>query len=297
MTGYKNWLCLIIASIVLFAVSCSSAPKRPTEVRAVRNSGAGQLDLAAATANQGLFDDALFIVETVLRSAIRVDYPPLLIKCAIIRGNILFSMGRYDDAVESWNHGIRVAERDGEASLASEARIFAARGRLLKLGAESSGDKNRELEEIKTLLTREIASLKNDPLIEAAGWAVLGIAEKELRRYAEAESAVRKALAVHEKNFYLEDAAYDWYIIASIYSVSGRHDEAVEALKMAIEFDRRAENGYGLASSWSSLGEVYLLSGNSADANTSFRRSADIYRSLGMEEDALGIEAKLSGGK
>ncbi|MDR0474408.1 MAG: tetratricopeptide repeat protein [Treponema sp.] len=286
---------VIAALVMLAAASCSSAPKRPAEVFAARNMASGQLELASQTANQGRFNEALLIIEDVKRTAVGIDSPQLIIRSEIVLGNVLFSIGQQDEAFKSWEAALRNAEKDGEKNLASHARIYAARGRLLLLSADSgaAGTANRELEEIVSLLNREITALKGDSFGEAAGWAALGLAEKELRHYTEAENSVRKALAIHEKKLYLEEAAYDWYLIASIRSVSQRYNEAIDALKTAIKFNRRAENGFGLATNWHGLGEVYSKSGNAAEANASYRRAADIYNALGMEEAALKAEAKI----
>jgi tetratricopeptide (TPR) repeat protein len=135
--------------------------------------------------------------------------------------------------------------------------------------------------------------MKSDAMGEASGNLVLGMADKELARYAEAESSVRRALDTHEKNRYLEEAAYDWYLIASIRSVSGNYAGAAQALHTAISFDRRAENGFGLASSWQALGDVYLKMENSPDSANAYKRAIDIFEALGLPDSAEKVRAKL----
>jgi tetratricopeptide (TPR) repeat protein len=70
--------------------------------------------------------------------------------------------------------------------------------------------------------------------------------------------------------------------------VAGRYDEAVEALETAISFDRRAENGYGLASDWLALGEVYAKAGKTAESGAAKERAAAIFKAIGL--DAGGIK-------
>jgi tetratricopeptide (TPR) repeat protein len=132
--------------------------------------------------------------------------------------------------------------------------------------------------------------VRSDQLSTAAGYVTLGMAEKQLRRWAEAENAVRQALAIHEKSLSLEDAAYDWFIIASIRSVAGNHNAALEALRMAISFDRRAENGFGLASSWQAMGDVFQKAGRPGDSESAYRRAAEIFRALGFIDRAEKLE-------
>jgi tetratricopeptide (TPR) repeat protein len=84
----------------------------------------------------------------------------------------------------------------------------------------------------------------------------------------------------------LEQSAYDWYLIASVFSVSGRYDDALAALKKALEFDRRAENGYGLGKDWLTIGDVYAKAGQQGQASAAYQRAAEIFRSGGFTADA-----------
>ncbi|MDR2619200.1 MAG: tetratricopeptide repeat protein [Treponema sp.] len=289
--GVRRGFQIFLAVTGVLAGACSSAPKKPLEVLTSRNMASSQLDLANRTANQGRYSDALLILEDARKTAVAVDDPPLLIKTAISRGNIVFALGRHDEAFECWEDARLEAEAAGERDFAAQARIYAARGRLVLLSAGGSGETGAA-EEIRAQVNQEIASIKSDDLSRAAGWLVAGMAEKELGRYTEAETSIRKALEIHEKNRYLEEAAYDWYFIGSIRSVSERYDAAVEALKNAIRFDRLAENGFGLASSWQALGEVYLKTGNRGESGAAFRRAAGIYRAVGLLDLAEKAEAK-----
>jgi len=61
---------------------------------------------------------------------------------------------------------------------------------------------------------------------------------------------------------------------------------------MAIRFDRRAENGFGLASSWQAMGDVLSKAGRSSEAQAAWRRAADIYRAIGLNNLAENVEGK-----
>jgi tetratricopeptide (TPR) repeat protein len=269
--------------------ACSSTPEKPAEIFALRNGAASQLDMANRMANQGKYQDALIVLEEARRLAISADDPALRIKTAISRGNICFSTSRHDEAFADWESAAAEGEEAGEKELAGLARIYIARGRLVLpekregLTAADIGDQVRQ----------EIALIKNDTLATAVGWMVAGMADKELGRYPEAESAVRRALVIHEEGRFLEEAAYDWYLIASIRSVAGQYDAALEALGTAVAFDRRAENGFGLASSWLAMGDIYLKAAQTEKAAAAFRRAAAIYRSIGLESAAAAAEKRL----
>ena len=280
--------------LFIFFAGCSSAPKKPVEIFTSRSMAANQLNLANQTANQGRYEDALLILGEARRLALSTDDPQLRIKTSMGRGNILFALGRHDEAFGEWDAAAAEGDASGEGKLAALARIYKIRGTLVRLPNEKSGnDTDAAAEELKTRLVREMAAVRSDSLSTAAGYVTLGLAEKQLGRRAEAESAIKRALDIHEKNLSLEDAAYDWFIIASIRSVKGEYDASLEALKAAINFDRRAENGFGLASSWKAMGEVYKKAGKAEESRAAFARAADIFRAIGLNEQAEELKEQL----
>ncbi|GHU87200.1 hypothetical protein FACS189476_02210 [Spirochaetia bacterium] len=271
----KNIFYAVILFILCCLAACSSAPKRPPEVFLQRTAGERQLELANREADRGNFEMALELLEEARRIAVSIDDPSLRIRTGLSRGNILFSLGRRDEAAAAWDASLAEAETLKHQELAAICRIYRARGRLL--GESGTAD------EVKAELNRELGFIKTDQLSLALGWTVMGLAEKESRRFTEAEAAVKKALAIHEKDNYLEQAAYDWYLIASIRSVAGKYDSAREALEQAITLDRRAENSWGLATDWRALAEVYRKAGKNAEAEAAAKHSAEIFKSLALE--------------
>jgi tetratricopeptide (TPR) repeat protein len=285
MANMKLYTFLLV--IVLPLAGCSSAPKPVTEIVTERNTAVNQLNLANKTAGHGHYAEALPIIEDAWRLAVSTDDPPLRINTSISRGNILFSLGRHEEAFAVWEKAAAEGDASSETALAALARIYAIRA---KLSNEVNGT---EAEELKTRLGREMALVRSDPLSVATAYVTLGFAEKQLGRYAEAENAVKQALNIHEKNFNLEDSAYAWFIIASIRSVAGNYDSSLEALGRAIDFDRRAENGFGLASSWQAMGDVYQKSGRTDESRSALQRAIEIYRAIGFNDKAEDLAKKL----
>ena len=286
---------LFLAAVLSFGIlsGCSSAPKKPTEISSARIVAANQLNLANQTANQGRYEEALLILTEARRGALSTDDPELRIKTSMSRGNILFSLGRHEEAFAEWENASAEGDASGQRVLASLSRIYSIRGELVLLanGMYANGmyanDKEAAAEELKSRVNKEMALVKSDSLSTAASYVTLGLAEKQLERFPQAESAIKNALSIHEKNLSLEDAAYDWFLIASVRSVAGNYEPALEALRAAIGFDRRAENGFGLASSWQAMGEVYAKAGKAEEAKSAYSRAAEIFRAIGLEE--LGI--------
>ena len=282
----------VIFIFCVLIAGCSSPPKKATEIFTDRNTAINQLNLANQTANHGRYEDALFILEGARRLAVGADDPPLRIRTTISKGNFLFALGRRAEAFGEWEKAEAEASSSGDkslAALAALARICIIRGKIVQL-ADEPGATDAAVEELKTQLNQEMAVVRSDPFSTAVGNITLGLAEKQMRRWAEAESAVRRALTFHERELILEEAAYDWFVIGSIRSMAGNYDAALEALRSAIRFDRRAENGFGLASSWQATGDVLQKAGRSEEALEAWSRAADIYRAIGMDDLAEKLE-------
>jgi tetratricopeptide (TPR) repeat protein len=265
-------------------VSCSTAPKKPAEIRQQRDGAEKQLEQANRQAERGDFEGALSLVELARQLAVTADDPGLRVRAALSRGNILWYQGKADEAAREWEDALAEAEASGDAELASAARIYHARGRLLRAAPE---EREALAATVKRDLRSEIPRMKRDKRSAALGWTVIALADKEGRRFGDAEAAARQALDIHLKGNYLEQAAYDWYLIASIRSVAGDYPGARAALEEAIVLDRRAENSWGLAMDWRALAEVYRKAGNAGQAEAAAARSKEILRALGQDPGPL----------
>jgi tetratricopeptide (TPR) repeat protein len=258
--------------------ACSSTPKRPAELFSSRNMAETYLELATKDTDRGSYDAALDTLDEARRAAVGADDPSLRIRTALLRGNILFYRGDLKAAEAEWQQALAEAEASGDRELAARCRIHRGWGTLMEAIARKAGPEAAQA--VRDAVNRDAAQLKKDTEGIAFGHMVIALAEKELGRSKEAEAAAQKALAIHDKENYLEKAAYDWYIIASIRSVAGRYADAQKALDEAIAFDRRAENAAGLAAEWRARGDVYTRAGNAALAEEAYTRSREIYATI-----------------
>ncbi|MDR3336345.1 MAG: hypothetical protein LBT16_03980 [Treponema sp.] len=262
--------------LVFFIAGCSTAPKRLPDVLILRDSAYTQMDLANREADKGNYPLALELIGPARDLAIRTDDPVLLIKTNLSWGNALFSLGRKDEALKAWEEAALEADRTGDRELAALCGIYRERSRLFSvLGGHGGG-----VEAIRDQVQNLLGQVRNDRFAQALGWTVIGLAEKELRRYAEAEGALKKSAAIHDAGFFLEQAALDWYLIASVRSTSGDYDGALAALNGALGYDRRSENSYGLGKDWQAMGDVLSKAGRAAEAAAAYRRSAAIFAAL-----------------
>jgi len=279
---------IITAAIIAVFSGCSSAPKKATEIFTDRNTAVKQLDLANFTANRGRYEEALAILEEARKLAVGADDPPLRLRTSMSRGNFLFALGRSAEAFAEWESAAAEGDSSGEPVLAALARIFSIRAKIMLLDTEPGAANVQELIEP---LNREMIAVRSDNGAVAIGNITLGLAERQMGRWVDAENTVKKALSYHENGLFLEDAAYDWFLIASIRSLAGNYEASLTALRTAIGFDRRAENGFGLASGWQATGDVLLKAGRGGEAASAWRRAAEIYRAIGLNSLAEKVEA------
>jgi len=282
----RNSLTLLL---MLTLIGCSSAPKNPGDVYDLRRRGETQLDQGNRQADRGGLEGAMVLLDEALRIAVIADDSGLRIRAGLSRGNVLFSLGRRDEAAESWNSALAEALRTGSQELAAVCRIHISRGRLL-----SSPDA-AAAQAILDELNRDLALIKSDRMYTAFAWTVSALAEKELGRFAQAESALRRSLEIHEKDRNFELAAYNWFLAASFRSLSGDYPGALKALDSAIAYDRRIENSWGLANDWRAVGDVRKKSGDREAARAAYTRAAEIFRALDHESAADEALARADG--
>jgi len=270
--------------VCIFA-ACSSAPKNPGDIFTMRNQAEEGLINANKEAGQGNTERALTLLTEYKKQAILTDDPSLIIRICLARGNVLFTLGRTEEAYNEWEQAITEAKRFGSDELLSVSLIFKARGNLFSGRASSQ----TVLDEVN----RESINIKNDKLFIAFSWQVKGLCLRDMGSFKEAEDAFKRSLEIHEKDRYLENASYDWYTIASIRSLAGNTLGALEALDEAIKIDRRIENSWGLACSYRARGDVLRKMGRNLEAVTEYRRARDIFEALGSNYEVAQIDTRI----
>jgi len=275
----------MLAALIIALSSCSSAPKNPGDIYFLRTQAEDGLDSANKEAAKGNFSIALSLLTSFKQNAILTDDMSLIVRICLARGNVLFSLGRIDEAFAEWDHALNEAALFNNAELISISRIFYARGNLLSQKASTQS----VLDEV----IRESPNLKIKHYI-AFSWQVRGLALRDLGLWREAEAAVRQSLAIHEKEKRLENASYDWYIIASIRSLAGDLYGALNALDTSIALDRRIENSWGLASSWRAKGDVLRKDGRETEAVEAYTRARAIYAGMRSEWEAAEMDRRIN---
>jgi len=282
----KIFISTPVLLIILFYISCSSSPKNAGDVYYLRLQAEDGLEAANREAERGNFENALSLLTGFKRNAILADDLSLIVRISLARGNVFYSLGKTDEAFADWDFALKEADLLGDKELLSTAKIFYARGNILT-GRKSAMS---VLEEV----TLESANIKKNRLYIAFSWQVRGLALRELGLWNDAEDAMKKSLAIHEKDKRLENASYDWYTIASVRSLSGDTYGAISALETSISLDRRIENSWGLASSWRALGDVLRKAGRERDALDAYRRSRSIYIDMGNDYEVEELNKRIN---
>jgi len=282
----------VTAAVILFVfAACSSQPKNPGDIYTLRAQAEKDLDLANKDAARGNYETALLLLNECKRKAVLTDDSGLLIRGGLSRGNVLFSLGRDNEAFAEWDNSVKESQRNGDIELLAVSKIHYARGKLLSKG-EPYGAGAGSAKDVLDEVNRESGNIKKDQIYVAFSWYVKGLALRELGFYREAEDAVNRSLAIHEKGRHLEDASFDLYLIASIRSLSGNTKGALAALEAALAIDRRIENSWGIAADWRAMGDVYKKSGKNPEAADAYLRAKSIYEALGNEKEAAEMKKR-----
>ncbi|MDR2597569.1 MAG: tetratricopeptide repeat protein [Treponema sp.] len=265
--------------------SCSSQPKNQGDINQYRVQAEMLLESGNRETGKGNYDNALILIDEGKRLATLADDPSLIIRTSLSRANVIYSLGKTDEAFAEWRQAVAEAEKFGDIELISAAKIYLARGELIS--------KRNSAQSVLDIVSGEQSNIRTNQLYIAVSWQVRGLALRSLGKFKDAEEAFTQSAAIHEKNLFFENASYDWYSIASSRSLSGDFNGAVQALEKSIEIDRRIENSWGLAASWRAMGDVYRKMGNEQKALEAYNRSISIYKAMGNSYEVSQTELKI----
>ena len=135
-------------------------------------------------------------------------------------------------------------------------------------------------------LTNEVSG---DFSFYTAGLQFQGLAYKEMglndaSYFRQAINVLEKVADLHVSKNYFEDAAYDLYMLSSVYSRSGDNEKAITTLQQALENDRKAENSWGLAADWLAIAKIQKKMKNLESAEVSCKRSLEIAKASFLTE-------------
>ncbi|MCR4626964.1 MAG: tetratricopeptide repeat protein [Treponema sp.] len=289
--------------LAFFVLSCSSAPKRPSQISTTYNLAVNQLDMGNVESERGNYKHAENLLDEAWRLAVSVDSVELRILTQLSFGNLAFYQNNQTEAEKMWQRALDEANAEQNQELIALSKIYQSRGTLswgspadvqesahsstqnAKVGAQDTAQSNAQENARRVIqtVTEQMGYLKkSNQLYTAYAWLLLGFAKKQLGQWQQAEEHFKTAEKIHEDMLYLELAAYDWYAISSVRSVAGQYEQAVKAMQNAISFDRRAENTYGLGNDYLALSEIYKKAGKPEQSQEARNRSKEIFASSSL---------------
>lgn len=283
--NFKNYLFTsLLLSFVLFT-SCGSKPKRTMLINTVSTSAGTMIENAKVSLSSGDFEKAYYFLDNAWKMAMSVDNNELLLTVCLVR--ISVSLSQADESIEKAKEYLSQAKKYAaytENVDRSMALVALSQVRI------ALAEKNNDFSSFQTILDQNKSKVADDLYEKAQFDSLKADVYKASGNYSEAENYYMAALDVFTKECYLSELGDNYYKLSQVRSLAGNKSGALEALAMAIKYDRDEENSRALASDYYVKGILLMKDNPSSDdkvaAEYAFKHSADIYNALDLPEMA-----------
>ena len=278
---------LALGLAALVAASCSTAPKN-TAVYDIRNKAAEFVKLGDSFMARNIYDQAANYYEEALEADQSIDYVEGVARCHVSIGRAWLAAGDPGRAEREFRDGLEYGRMAGAPG--AQALATAGLGEV----AWARGDREGALalfQQAVVLAGKDQAALAIALHDEATALAGLG-------RGADAEAGLTKAASINAKAGRWSEVGANRYVLASILSKAGRYEDALVQAALALEADRKVENGPGMAKDLAALATISQKMERKQEAFDYWRRSFDTALASNLPEDvrkalvALGALAK-----
>jgi tetratricopeptide (TPR) repeat protein len=276
MRGPRTHAAVALSVALALAVSCSTAPKKSDSVTAMKTQASQDGAYGESYFRQGRYDLALQFFLQSLSEYTSVDDAEGIIQSYNSIGKTYMATGSLDSAQE-----IFLKARD-RARGTSGPLLFVTTNNLGELYL-ARGDGESALGTFEEALAMPAAartSVQTGILYHNLGTAqkFLGNPEKALDYYGQ-------SLKINLENKHTEEAASDYYMIASVHSKQGALEEAAKNAELALTLDKQIESSPGIAKDLYALGLIANKRKDAAAAYDYFQRSYLVFTTLGMRSD------------
>jgi tetratricopeptide (TPR) repeat protein len=255
---------LLALALALALAACSSAPQKTDESTDVKNRAAAAALSGNTYYRQGRYELALQFFTQALNENLSVDNEAGVVQSYNSIGRVYLAVGMHDEAESSFVKAEAIALRLGGEPL------FVTSNNLGEL-ALRRGDARGAVEIFEHVLGGSLKGVTQDQL--GLLYHNLGSAYKATGDLDRAMEWLRKALAVYLGQKLYEEAAADYYMIASVFSKRGDYASAAESALLALDYDKRTENALGVTKDLLALGLIASRAGDHATAYGWFERS------------------------
>lgn len=278
--------CALLA--LAFAAACSTSPKSKGVVFDTRNQAVEYAKLADGFFSRGEYDSAVQFYHQALDGNSRVDNVEGVARTRASLGRVYLASGDAERAAIEFDEALIYAQ-------ISEVRAAIA---LAKAGLGELAYVKGEHETALALFEEAIVLAADDAGVLAVALHDSATAQAALGRVPEAKANLERAQAINIKIKHWAELAANRYVLASILAKEGTLEQALAMVLSALEADRNAENGKGLASDLAAAASISRRLGKPQAAYAYWRRSFDTAlasNDAGAVRKALGALIELAG--
>ncbi len=255
-------------SVSLFTVaflSCSTAPTAPDAVYDTRNKAADYAKLGDSFIATGQYDLAERYYREALQADSSVDDLEGVSNAHSSLGRAYLAAGQADEARMQFASALDYARMAGSGPASSIAT--SGLGEL----AYRAGDKAQALE----LFERAVALADKDDKSLAVALHDAAVAKAALGRTDEAMADLGRAESINLALRRWTELATNRYVMASLLAAQNRLEDALAMALKALEADKKAENGRGIAGDLAAVASLSTRLGQKAEAWDYWRRCFD----------------------
>ena len=224
----------LLFTLIMLLSSCSSMPKgeRLQAVNAQKDQAVLYLQRGNNEYTWNNFDSALHQYQNAFTHASSVDWIDGMVRS-------LVQMSRSSDRIKAYTTARVYLDQAADLIEDSESRELA----LLVVNRETEWLLFNDSPASALRLNDQVITGIKDIRAEEAGeaWRIRGAVLKTMKEYDNALQAIDNALEIDKKGNFISELASDYYIQASVLSLSGREVEAIDSMSRALEKDKFIE--------------------------------------------------------
>jgi len=270
----KKKITIILLTAVMALSGCSSIPKQERVVRVttVRKQAAVLLERGHAEYRWDGYDSSLNQYRNAFLLASSVDWQEGIVRSLVHISRSLDRLGRTEEALAHVSAASELLEADSPAELRVLVLNRTAEWYFLQGNRKDAGTA------VQQALTAGEGITSQET---GETWRIKAALHKRAGEYDQALAAVESAAALDEKGGFIAELASDYYIRASVLSLTGDSEGAAASMMQALEKDKFIENTPGIAQDLYGLGRIYEKAGDSDNAVLYFKRAYLVYKGSG----------------
>jgi tetratricopeptide (TPR) repeat protein len=280
------------AACLALCAACSTAPKNAGVIYETKNKAVDFSRLGDGFMATGQYDQAMSYYGQALQASRSVDDLEGISSIQASMGKAYANAGMPAEARAAYEASLERARM--AASAPAEAVALTGLGEL----DYAEGKREEALERFNKALDRLAPEGKTPKAKEKATQKAFAIAlhDRAVARVAmgqagEARADLERAAEINEKAKRWVELAANRYVLASMLSSEGKLEEALAMALSALEADKTAENGHGIAGDLAAAGRLAQRLGRDEEAFGYWKRSFDAALAI---DDARATRAALA---